>query len=169
MTHNAKKFAAPRVQAPKNHLRHQDRNNPEIVCGTKGSEALKKEIGMSMSQQPCIHSVVAQLPSLPGCNPLQDGSTTGDSPAESIPAGRSLAGGSPRIRVVARPDDHGNPVFWGVLDELDPGDILILTDGIRDWPAQVVTVTDILITARDVHQQWLFFRSGPRAGHIAGH
>ncbi len=75
----------------------------------------------------------------------------------------------PRIRVIARPDPDGNPVFWGVLDEVDPGDMLILTDGIRDWPAQVSAATDTLITARDAHGQWLFSRRGPRAGHIAGH
>jgi hypothetical protein len=76
---------------------------------------------------------------------------------------------APRIRVIARPDPDGNPVFWGVLDEVDPGDILILTDGIRDWPARVSATTDTLITARDAHGQWLFSRRGPSAGHIAGH
>ena len=74
------------------------------------------------------------------------------------------------IRVVARPDpDSGNPVFWRVLDELDPGDLLILSDGLHDWPARVTAATDTLITARDARQQWLFSCRGPRAGHLAGH
>jgi hypothetical protein len=75
----------------------------------------------------------------------------------------------PRIRAIARPDQDGNPVFWGVLDEVDPGDMLILSDGYADWPARVTAATDTLITARDARQQWLFSRRGPRAGHIAGH
>ena len=75
----------------------------------------------------------------------------------------------PRIRVIARTDLHGNPVFWSVLDEVDPKDMLILTDGKADWPAHVTAITDTLITARDADGQWLFSRRGPRADHIAGH
>lgn len=75
----------------------------------------------------------------------------------------------PRIRVIARPDPQGNPVFWAVLDEVDPDDILILTDGRRDWPARVIIATDTLITARDAHQQWLFHRHGSRAGRVVEH
>ena len=113
-----------------------------------------------MSQQrQCMIPATNSVLSLAGCKPLLG----------CNPAGCNLAGGSPRIRVVARPDDHGNPVFWGVLDEIDPGNILILTDGVRDWPAEVLTVTDTLISAQDARQQWLFFRRGPHIGHIAGH
>ena len=75
----------------------------------------------------------------------------------------------PRIRVVARPDERGNPVFWGVLDEIDPGNIVILTDGVRDWPAEVLTVTAAFIGVQDSRQQWLFFRRGPHIGHVVGH
>jgi hypothetical protein len=76
----------------------------------------------------------------------------------------------PRIRAIARKDADGNPVFWGVIDELDPGDMLILTDGLRDWPAHVLIATDTLISAMDnARQEWLFSRRGPRAGQLAGH
>ncbi|WP_414041482.1 hypothetical protein ACJU26_05320 [Acidithiobacillus sp. M4-SHS-6] len=77
---------------------------------------------------------------------------------------------APRIRVVARPNPFGgNLVFWAVLDEVDPGNMLILTNGTRDWPARVLEVTDTIITARDNQRTYQFARRGPRAGHIAGH
>ena len=75
----------------------------------------------------------------------------------------------PRIRAIAQQDALGNPVFWGVLDQVDPGDVLILTDGKKDWCARVLSASETLITAQDNQQQWLFCRSGPRAGRVAGH
>ncbi len=100
---------------------------------------------------------------------LRDAALTTQSPAVIAAYLLASTPPPPRIRVIARPDTDGNPIFWGVLDEVDPGDMLILTDGIRDWPARVTAVTDTLITAQDAHGQWLFSRRGPRAGHIAGH
>ncbi|MBU2769020.1 hypothetical protein HAP94_23375, partial [Acidithiobacillus ferrivorans] len=50
----------------------------------------------------------------------------------------------PRIRAIARKDDDGSPVFWRVLDEVDPGDLLILSDGLHDWLARVTAATDTL-------------------------
>ncbi len=107
---------------------------------------------------PALLRRLQQMANTPGCHP-------------SIWAAAVLASVPPypRIRVVARPGLDGNPVFWAVLDEVDPGDTLILTDGRTDWPARVTAVTDTLITAQDANGQWLFSRRGPRAGHIAGH
>lgn len=100
---------------------------------------------------------------------LQEAAVTTDSSTIRAAAILASTPPPPRIRAIARKDADGNPVFWGVLDEVNPGDMLILTDGSRDWPARVTTATDTLIIAQDAHGQWLFSRRGPRAGQIVGH
>jgi hypothetical protein len=71
--------------------------------------------------------------------------------------------GAPRIRALAKPClVRGMPAmaFQGWLDDAQPGDCLILFDGIREWGALVQAVDADFLHAEDAATCWIFRRDG---------
>ena len=76
--------------------------------------------------------------------------------------------GAPSVRALAKPClVRGMPAmaFQGWLDDAQPGDCLILFDGIREWGALVQAVDADFLRAEDTAGCWIFRRDGRLVTH----